>query len=74
MPQVQAFTIICGTSRKRKIEEPSAGTPTKKAKSPIGGHRPIIEMVLHIGPRKNKVKVLLDTGCSISLINQETAR
>jgi len=31
-------------------------------------------MVLHIGPRKNKVKVLLDMGCSISLINQETAR
>jgi len=73
-PQAQAFTIICGTSRKRKTEEPRAGTPTKKVKSPTYGNRPIIEMVLHNGPRKDKVKVLLDTGCSISLINQETAK
>ena len=31
-------------------------------------------MVLHNRHRKNQVKVLLDTGCSISLINQETTR
>jgi len=31
-------------------------------------------MVLHEKEKKHTVKVLLDTGCSIALINQETAR
>jgi len=30
-------------------------------------------MVLHEGGKKHTVKVLLDTGCSIALINQDTA-
>jgi len=31
-------------------------------------------MVIHKGERQHPVKVLLDTGCSIALINQDTAR
>jgi len=31
-------------------------------------------MVIHEGERQHPVKVLLDTGCSIALINQDTAR
>jgi len=31
-------------------------------------------MVLHEGRRQHPVKVLLDTGCSIALINQDTAK
>ena len=56
-----AFEIICGTSRKKE--------PSKKNHR---GTRPIIEMVLH-EKKSHLVRVLLDTGCSIALINQQTA-
>jgi len=31
-------------------------------------------MLLHIGRQKHRVQVLLDTGCSVPLVNMETAR
>jgi len=31
-------------------------------------------MVIHEGGKQHPVKVLLDTGCSIALINQDTAK
>jgi len=34
--------------------------------------RPIIPMILHLDGKRHQVKVLLDTGCSIPLINQQT--
>ena len=29
-------------------------------------------MLLHLGDNKNRVQVLLDTGCSVALINKRT--
>ena len=59
-------------SQKRKTEEPSIGTPEKRTKGPLSGTRPIIWMILHQGGKQYRIKVLLDTGCSVPLINQET--
>jgi len=71
---MEAFAISCRTSRKQTHGEPSAGTLRKKQREePASGTRPIITMVLHQGISTHPVKVLLDTGCSIPLINQEMA-
>jgi len=70
--QPGAFTIVCGASRKRKSREPSAGTPpSKKPRKPASGTHPIIDMVLYQGEKGHRIKVLLDTGCSIALINKK---
>jgi len=71
-PQPLAHTIICGASRKGKNEEPSAGTPKKPRRMPRSCTRPVIEMVLHQGNIRHRIRALLDTGCSIALINERT--
>jgi len=43
--------------------------PRKKRKR---SNRPIISMILHWNESQHPVKVLLDTGCSVTLINQQT--
>jgi len=74
-PPEQAFAIICGTSRKRKNEESSAKTSKKqKPEEPTSGTHPIIHMVIHHGQKRHPVTVLLDTGCSVPLISEQTAR
>jgi len=72
-PQPGAFTILCGASRKRKSREPSAGTPlSKKPRKPASRTHPVIDMVLYQGQKEHRIKVLLDTGRSIALINEKT--
>jgi len=71
-PQPKATPIICGISRKGRNEDSSAGTSPKKPRITTRGTRPIIEMLLHQGNHKHRVRALLDTGCSIALINQHT--
>ena len=56
-------TIICGISRKRKNEEPSAGTSLKRQKKPTSSTRPIITMILHQDGKEHRIQALLDTGC-----------
>ena len=73
-PQPEAFLRTCGASKKRKNEEPSVGTPRKKLRKPARGARPIIEMVLHQGQKTHQARVLLDTGCSIALINSQSVK
>jgi len=61
--------IICGAS-KRKSSDPNP--PPKRLRT--GNTRPIITMVLHHDQHRHQVKVLLDTGCSVALINQQTIK
>ena len=71
-PQPEAFMIACGASRKCKNREPSTGTPSsKKLRKPTSGTCPVIDMVLYQGEKGHQIKVLLDTGCSIALINEK---
>ena len=67
-PQTQTKLIICGTSRKRP--NPDDDGPPAKRRQPRGGARPVITMVLQWGKEQKAVWVLLDTGCSLPLINQ----
>jgi len=60
-------TIICGAS-KRKPGVSNEERPTKKPRNT----RLIIDMLLHNGTQRKPIKALLDTGCSIALINQKT--
>jgi len=71
-PQPLAHAIICGASRKRKNERPSVGTPKKPRRTPCSGTRPVIEIVLHQGSIRHRIRALLNTGCSIALINEQT--
>jgi len=71
-PQPFAHAIIYVASRKRKNSEPSAGTPKKPRRTPCSGTRPVIEMVLYQDNIRHRIRVLLDTGCSIALINEQT--
>jgi len=48
--------------------------PEKWKKTPTYITRPVVTMLIHAGNQKHPVQVLLDTGCSITLINQQTAR
>ena len=59
--------ISCGAS-KRKPGISDEERPAKKSRNT----RPIINMLLHDGTQRKPIKVLLDTGCSIALINQKT--
>ena len=70
-PRPKAYTIVCGLSRKRKNAE-NGEVHTRKAKQILSGTRPIIDMVLHQEGQERRIKVLLDTGCSVALINQQT--
>jgi len=69
-PQPKTSTKICGLSKKRKNAEPSAGTPSKK-RTVHDGTRPIITMILHVREKEHQIRVLLDTGCSVALLNQQ---
>jgi len=73
-PQPKAAPIVCGNSGKRRNEEPSAGISPKKSRITAGGTHPIIKMLLHQGNHKHRIRALLDTGCSIALINQHTVQ
>lgn len=55
--------LVCGTKR-REPEEKGPSPPTRKPRN----MRPVISMIL----QGKKVKALLDTGCSVALINQRT--
>jgi len=70
LPQPKAYAATKGASKKRKNEEPSAGTSPKKQKMPHSGPCLVIDMILLQGNIQHPIKVLLDTGCSIALINQ----
>jgi len=59
---------ICSAS-KRKREDPDGGTAEPKRKRQTC---PVIPMVLLLDGKQHQVKTLLDTGCSIPLINQRT--
>jgi len=71
-PHPRAPWIISGIGRKRESEEPSAGTLPKKRRKSEEGTRPIISMMLHLGKKKVRIRALLDTGCSVALINKQT--
>lgn len=62
--------LICGITTKRGREEQNEETPP--AKKPRN-ERTIIDMLLHWNGKKHPVKVLLDTGCLVALLNQQTA-
>jgi len=70
-PQPKASTIICGLSAKRKGREPSAGTSPKNHRTDTSGAHPVITIMLNLGGNKHQLRVLLDTGCSIALLNQQ---
>jgi len=68
--RVRVKHLVCGTSkRKRKEPGPEDSAPGKKRKK---NDRPIISMMLHWNGSQHPVKALLDTGCSVTLINQQT--
>ena len=71
-PQLATLTMICGVSKKRKNEEPSAGISHKKPRNPVSGRHLVIRMVLHQDKERHQIRVLLDTSYSIALINQPT--
>jgi len=70
LPRNGVRHLVYGTS-KREGEElgPEDAAPRKKKKK---SDRPIISMLLHWNERQHPVKALLDTGCSVTLINQRT--
>jgi len=63
-------SLVCGTSRKRKKRE-DPNIKEKSEKKPQRSNRPIVTMLLHHHNNSYRVKALLDTGCSINLINQQ---
>ena len=52
-------TIACGTKGREDQEKPTANT------------RPVIDMIIHLAGKRHPVKALLDTGCSVKLINEK---
>ena len=67
-PTGEAQGTISGAGQKRK-NEGGEGAPAKK---PKGGPRPVIRLVLTVGTQDHRVRILLDTGCSIPLLNRKT--
>ena len=68
-PQPRALQLICGASkRKNQLSQEGNQKRRKLASNP----RPVIDMLLHLGAEQYRVKALLDTGCSIALINEKT--
>ena len=61
---------VCGASRKRKERE-DPKIKEKSEKKPRRNNRPIVTMLLHNQNNSYRVQALLDTGCSINLINQQ---
>lgn len=62
--------LICGATKKRGNESALEDEERKKRRL----DRPILSMLLHWNKEIHRVKVLLDTGCSIALINQRTTQ
>jgi len=62
--------IISGAGQKRKNKEKGK----EIVKKPRGGPRPVISMLLSIGTQDHRVRILLDTSCSIPLLNQKTVK
>jgi len=69
--QTQAYEIICGISRKRK-KEPGTKNLAKNVRRLTVATHPVIDMILYQDRKKHQVKVLLDTGYSVALINDKT--
>jgi len=67
--QPEAFAIICGISRKQPAEEPRAETSKKKK---LSDPRPVIDMMVHQDGKTHQIRALLDTKCSVALINKRT--
>ena len=63
-----AINLVCGVTKKRKNQGPET---TERKKRPT---RPVISMILHTGKNRHLVKALLDTGCSLPLINLQTVK
>jgi len=61
--------IISGAGQKRD----NAEEEETMAKKPRGGPRPVISMPLSTETQDHRVRILLDTGCSIPLLSQKTA-
>jgi len=40
----------------------------------MSGTRPVVDMILHQGGKKHRIKMLLNTGCLIALINEQTIK
>jgi len=64
---------VYSVSRKRKQRE-NSNIKEKSEKKPQRGNRPIVTMLLQHQNNSYRVKALLDTGCSINLINQQTVQ
>jgi len=69
-PSLRTKKVICGIGQKRGAEEPAKEPERKK---PRCGPQPIITMPLNVEQGKHRVRVLLNTGCSVPLVNKETA-
>jgi len=70
LPRGRVKNLVCGTvKRKKKVPGLEDSAPGKKGRK---NDRPIISMMLHWNESQHLVKALLDTGCSVALINQQT--
>jgi len=69
-PRLKTINIVCGITQKRLAEAPSTETSGKKKKPNETGR--VINMVIHQDGKTHQVQVLLDTGCSVALINKKT--
>ena len=57
------INLTCGAAkRKREDHDMEITRPKRQA-------RPIISMILHADGNRHQIRTLLDTGCSIPLIN-----
>ena len=59
--------LICGATKRKMPPEGKDALDNKKQRRNV---RPVILMMLHWQGTSHPVRVLLDTGCSINLINQ----
>jgi hypothetical protein len=57
--------------QRRKLNPGGRTSPKKSTEKPLSGNRPVITMGIHGADTPRQVRVLLDTGCSVPLINQE---
>ena len=69
-PRLKTINIVCTTTQKRSAEVPSTETSGEMKKP--NETRPVINMVIHQDGKTHQVQVLLDTGCSVALINRKT--
>jgi hypothetical protein len=57
--------------QRRKLNPVGRASSEKPTQKLFSGNRPIITMVRHWADTQRHICVLLDTGCSVSLINQK---